>query len=101
MRAGVGAGACQHSVGSRARAGIHAPENAHSLPHTQVEPAPFDPNAVEMVKLVAEGAGAKDKTHFYPMAMATHNIFPPPQTVGGEFGEERRVQWTHLVICVF
>ena len=71
------------------------------LTHTQVEPAPFDPNAVEMVKLVAEGAGAKDKTHFYPMAMATHNIFPPPQTVGGEFGEERRVQWTHLVSCFF
>jgi len=66
----------------------------------KVEPAPFDPNAVEMVKLVAEGAGAKDKTHFYPMAMATHNIFPPPQTVGGEFGEERRVQWTHLGIAI-
>ena len=49
---------------------------------------------------MAEGAGAKDKTHFYPMAMATHNIFPPPQTVGGEFGEERRVQWTHLGIAI-
>ena len=73
----------------------------HTLTNTKVETAPFDPNAVEMVKLVAEGAGAKDKTHFYPMAMATHNIFPPPQTVGGEFGEERRVQWTHLVMCVF
>ena len=24
--------------------------------------------------------------------MSTHNIFPPPTTVGGEFGEERRVQ---------
>ena len=37
---------------------------------------------------------AKEKTHYYPMAMATHNIFPPPQTVGGAFGEERRVQYT-------
>ena len=50
----------------------------------QVEPAPFDPNSVEMVRLVAEGAGAKEKTHYYTMAMATHNIFPPPTTVGGE-----------------
>jgi hypothetical protein len=33
------------------------------------------------------------------MAMATHNIFPPPQTVGGEFGEERRVQFTQLGEC--
>jgi len=66
----------------------------------KVEPAPFDPNSLEMVRLVAEGAGAKDKTHFYPMAMATHNIFPPPQTVGGEFGEERRVQFTQLGIAI-
>ena len=35
----------------------------------------------------AHTSGAKDKTHYYPMAMATHNIFPPPQTVGGKFGE--------------
>jgi len=66
----------------------------------KVEPAAFDPNSVEMVRLVAEGAGAKEKTHYYPMAMATHNIFPPPQTVGGDFGEERRVQYTKLAIAV-
>lgn len=66
----------------------------------KVEPAPFDPNSVEMVRLVAEGAGAKEKTHYYPMAMATHNIFPPPTTVGGAFGEERRVQYTHLGIAI-
>jgi len=66
----------------------------------KVEPAPFDPNSVEMVRLVAEGAGAKEKTHYYTMAMATHNIFPPPQTVGGAFGEERRVQYTHLGIAI-
>ena len=35
----------------------------------------------------AHTSGAKDKTQYYPMAMATHNIFPPPQTVGGKFGE--------------
>lgn len=44
--------------------------------------------------------GAKEKTHYYPMAMATHNIFPPPTSVGGAFGEERRVQYTHLGIAI-
>eukprot|EP00960_Hanusia_phi_P054914 762812-Hanusia_phi.AAC.7 len=82
----------------------------------KVELSPFDPNAIEMVRLVAEGAGALKKvmrgseegqtsreetrtrtrmcvdlkplqTHFYPMALATHNIFPPPATVGGAIGE--------------
>jgi len=66
----------------------------------KVEPAPFDPNSVQMVQLVAEGAGAKEKTHYYTMAMATHNIFPPPAAVGGEFGEERRVQYTQLGIAI-
>mmetsp|Transcript_22170 Transcript_22170/g.45228 ORF Transcript_22170/g.45228 Transcript_22170/m.45228 type:complete len:443 (-) Transcript_22170:398-1726(-) len=66
----------------------------------KVEPAMFDPNAIEMVRLVAEGAGAGAKTHLYPMALATHNIFPPPSTVGGAFGEERRVQYTHLSVAV-
>jgi len=66
----------------------------------KVEPAPFDPNSVEMVRLVAEGAGAKERTHYYTMAMSTHNIFPPPTTVGGEFGEERRVQYAQLGVAV-
>jgi len=66
----------------------------------KVEPAMFDPNAIEMVKLVAEGAGAGAKTHFYPMALATHNIFPPPSTVGGALGEERRVQYSALSLAI-
>ncbi|EKX41344.1 glycerol-3-phosphate O-acyltransferase [Guillardia theta CCMP2712] len=66
----------------------------------KVELSPFDPNAIEMVRLVAEGAGALKKTHFYPMALATHNIFPPPATVGGAIGEERRVNWCKLGLAV-
>lgn len=66
----------------------------------KVEPAMFDPNAIEMVRLVAEAAGAGAKTHMYPMALATHNIFPPPATVGGAFGEERRVQFSQLSVAI-
>ncbi len=46
-----------------------------------VELSPFDANSIEMIKQVAEKAGALEKTHFYSMALATHNIFPPPATV--------------------
>ena len=66
----------------------------------KVELSPFDPTAIEMVRLVAEGAGAGGKTHFYPMSLMTHNIFPPPSSVGGEFGEERKVNWTQLGLAV-
>lgn len=66
----------------------------------KVELAPFDPNSIEMIRQVAERAGALEKTHFYPMAMATSNIFPPPASVGGAFGEERRVNYGPLRVCV-
>jgi len=49
----------------------------------RVELSPFDPNAIEMIRQVADKAGALEKTHFYAMALATHNIFPPRLCRGG------------------
>jgi hypothetical protein len=66
----------------------------------QVEPAPYDPNAIEMIRQVATQAGALEKTHFYPMSLATHNIFPPPTSVGGAYGEERVVNFVPLGLAV-
>mmetsp|Transcript_8606 Transcript_8606/g.21506 ORF Transcript_8606/g.21506 Transcript_8606/m.21506 type:complete len:458 (-) Transcript_8606:25-1398(-) len=66
----------------------------------KVELSPFDPNAIEMIRQVADKAGALKKTHFYPMALATHNIFPPPASVGGAFGEERVVNYVPLRLAV-
>lgn len=66
----------------------------------KVELAPFDSNAIEMIRQVAERAGALEKTHFYPMALATSNIFPPPSSVGGAFGEERRVNYGPLRVAI-
>jgi hypothetical protein len=61
---------------------------------------PLNPASSQPRACALRPSPAKDKTHYYPMAMATHNIFPPPQTVGGAFGEERRVQYTKLAIAV-
>ncbi len=53
----------------------------------EVEVAPFDPSSVEMFYLMAQKA--KTKTHFYPFALATYDLLPPPETVQKELGETR------------
>ncbi|MCH9611298.1 MAG: hypothetical protein S4CHLAM81_07670 [Chlamydiales bacterium] len=52
-----------------------------------VEVAPFDPASIEMFRLQANKA--KTKTHFYPFAMSTHDVLPPPLVVKSELGEAR------------
>jgi len=51
--------------------------------------ANFDPKSVEMFRLMADKGGKK--THFYPLSMLTYTIAPPPDSVGGDVGEERKV----------
>ena len=53
-----------------------------------VEVAKFDPQSIEMFYLMAQKA--KTPTYFYPMALATYDMFPPPETVQIELGETRR-----------
>jgi len=57
-----------------------------------VEVAPFDPQSIEMFYLMAKKA--KRKTHFYPLALDTYDILPPPDTVQKELGEKRNVTFT-------
>lgn len=52
--------------------------------------AAFDPNNIEMFRLMAHHAQAK--THFYPFSLATHDILPPPQQIEKELGEKRKVE---------
>jgi glycerol-3-phosphate O-acyltransferase len=52
-----------------------------------VEVAKFDPQSIEMFYLMAQKA--KTPTYFYPMALATYDMFPPPETVQIELGETR------------
>ncbi len=64
-----------------------------------IEVAPFDRQSVEMFHLIAKQA--KTTTHFYPMALFTYNLLPPPETVGGALGEPRLVQHgpAHIAFC--
>jgi glycerol-3-phosphate O-acyltransferase len=53
-----------------------------------VEVAKFDPQSIEMFYLMAQKA--QTPTFFYPMALATYDMFPPPETIQIELGETRR-----------
>jgi len=55
-----------------------------------VEVAKFDPQSIEMFYLMAQKAATP--THFYPMALATYDLFPPPETIQIELGETRHSQ---------
>lgn len=63
----------------------------------EVHLSPFDPQSIEMFRLMAKQA--KTPTHFYPLALSTYAILPPPQTIEVELGEMRIAQreGTHFV----
>lgn len=67
-------------------------------PEGKVEVAPFDPRSIEMCYLMAQKAG--HPTLFYPMALATHHLLPPPQTIQIELGEERKAQRGAIHLCM-
>lgn len=62
-----------------------------------VEVAPFDPQSIEMFWLIA--SKAEKKTHFYPLALATYDLLPPPSSVDVELGERRHAQCTPIHIA--
>ncbi|MFI5333709.1 MAG: 1-acyl-sn-glycerol-3-phosphate acyltransferase [Chlamydiales bacterium] len=55
-----------------------------------VEIAQFDPQSIEMLYLMAQKA--TKPTHFYPLALVTYDLLPPPDTVQKELGETRVTQ---------
>ena len=59
-----------------------------------VLPAPFDANSVEMFYLMAKKA--KTLTHFYPLALNTYDLLPPPETIQIELGEVRTAKRTSI-----
>jgi len=56
---------------------------------SQVEVSKFDPDAIETIRFVAARSGKP--THFFPMAVASYGLLPPPETVDVDMGEKRIV----------
>lgn len=53
----------------------------------KVNVAEFDPKSIEMFRLKA--FQAKTPCHFYPLALSTYSIFPPPAEINVDLGEVR------------
>lgn len=64
----------------------------------EIELAPFDPKSIEMFYLM--GKKSKTPTFFYPMALGTYNLLPPPETVQVELGEERSLNKTAIHMSI-
>ncbi len=62
-----------------------------------VEVAKFDPQSIEMFALMARQSGKK--TRFYPLALSTYNLLPPPESVDKELGETRHATCTPIHLC--
>lgn len=62
-----------------------------------VEVDKFDPQSIEMFALMARQSGKK--THFYPLALSTYNLLPPPESVDIELGEARHTTCTAIHLC--
>ncbi len=60
----------------------------------QIEVAAFDPQAIELFYLIAKKA--KRPTHFYPLALYTYDLLPPPETRRTELGEKRTIAFASI-----
>lgn len=61
-------------------------------------PADFDTEAVELFRSISSKANRP--THFYPMAMATYSIMPPPSGRNAALGEKRITKFTGCAISL-
>lgn len=69
-----------------------APSGGRDRPNADgvVSVAPYDPQSIEMFYLMSQRAG--HPTHFYPMALKTYQLLPPPQVIQVELGEQRHAK---------
>ena len=63
-----------------------------------VELAPFDGKSIEMMYLMARKS--KHPTHFYPLALKTYSLLPPPSTIQTELGERRIIEGGGIKMAV-
>lgn len=62
-----------------------------------IEIAKFDPQSIEMFLLMAKQS---DKpTHFFPLALSTYDLLPPPGSVDKTLGEERHAKSTPIYLA--
>ncbi|WP_059360244.1 1-acyl-sn-glycerol-3-phosphate acyltransferase [Parachlamydia acanthamoebae] len=75
-----------------------APSGGRDRPdeHGRLDVAPFNPQSIEMFWLMSQQA--QHPTHFYPLALATYDLLPPPNSIKKELGEHRYARCTPLCL---
>lgn len=63
----------------------------------EIEVAAFDPQSIEMFWLMSQKAGTP--THFYPLALSTYDLLPPPDTTKKKLGEPRHTKATPIYLA--
>jgi glycerol-3-phosphate O-acyltransferase len=63
-----------------------------------VDPAPFDFKTIDMFRLM--GNKSKKPMHYYPMAMVTYDLCPPPDYVKADDMEERNVRFVPVGVAI-
>lgn len=58
----------------------------------EVPVAPFDQKTIDMFRLM--GSKSRVNTHFYPLAMVSYELCPPPDSVEAAVGEKRNLRFT-------
>ncbi len=73
-----------------------APSGGRDRPdkNGHIDVAHFDPQSTEMFWLMAQRA--EHVTHFYPLALATYHLLPPPDTINKKLGEARHTTSTPI-----
>ena len=56
--------------------------------------SPFDPQSIEFFHLIARESGKK--AHYYPLALKTYDLLPPPHSIEVELGEQRDPKCTPI-----
>lgn len=76
-----------------------APSGGRDRPGTngQVDVTPFDADSIEMMRLIAMQA-SNHPTHFYPLALYTYEVLPPPPSIGTDLGEPRPVTFASAAL---
>lgn len=62
-----------------------------------VEVAPLDPQSIELFHLISRQV--QPTTHFYPLALSTYHLLPPPASIEAKLGERRHAQCTPVSLC--
>jgi len=57
----------------------------------KVPVAPFDQKTIDLFRLL--GNKSKKPTHFYPMALVSYDLCPPPDVIESSVGEKRNVRY--------